>query len=264
MVIPEPNSPRPHQKTADARGNLAEVVANRLAERILSGDLKSGARLPSERQLCLDLGVSRIVIREALKVLAERGILEIRPGVGSFVTTLDAAVASRHLSQYIQHRRIEPEHLFEIRRLLEPAMAAQAARNATPEIIQAMQVNLKLTQSAVERLEDSDVQIEAFAWADLDFHQLVAAATGNPLYETVLNPLLDNLLDVRRRGVRVVGSARQALNDHRRIFNRIAAGDGPGALRAMQDHIDAVQSWAEASLEGAVDGTDASDTPADT
>jgi len=257
VVIPEPTALRTLQKTADSHSNLAEAVADRLAERILNGELASGTRLPAERQLCVDFGVSRIVVREALKALSERGLLEIRPGVGSFVTALDAAVASRHLSQYIQHRRIEPEHLFEIRRLLEPAMAAQAARNATPEIVQAMQVNLKLTQSAVERLEDSDVQIEAFAWADLDFHQLVATATGNPLYETVLSPLLDNLLDVRRRGVRVVGSARQALNDHRRIFERIAAGDSAGARRAMQDHIDAVQSWSEASLEDATEAPDA-------
>ncbi len=252
MVIPEPKQPLAASQDAGvARTPLTEVTADRIAEGVRTGVYQEGERLPSERQLALDLEVSRIVVREALKVLAERGLIEVRPGVGSFVTALDAAVATRNLSQYIQRRGMEPHHLFEIRRLLEPAMAAEAARNAEPEMVEAMHSNLQRTFAAVARLGGADAQIEAFAWADLEFHQLIAAATGNPLYEVLLSPLLDNLLDLRRRGVRVAGSAKQALDDHRRIYERIAAADSSGARRAMIDHLGAVEAWVEAVRETA-------------
>lgn len=247
MVIPElKEQSRAGDGAATTRTPLAEVTADRLAESVRTGVYAEGERLPSERQLVIDLGVSRIVVREALKVLAERGLIEVRPGVGSFVTALDAAVATRNLSQYINRRRIEPEHLFEIRRLLEPTMAAQAARNADPEMVEAMRGNLQRTYAVAMRLGAADAQVEAFAWADLEFHQLIAAATGNPLYEVLLNPLLDNLLELRRQGVKVAGSARQAFDDHRRIYERIAAGDSSGARRAMLEHLGAVESWVDA------------------
>ncbi len=262
MVIPEVHAQPPAGEDYGAtRTPLTEVTADRLAESVLTGVYSEGERLPSERQLVIDLGVSRIVVREALKVLAERGLIEVRPGVGSFVTALDTAVATRNLSEYIQRRRIEPQHLFEIRRLLEPAMAAQAARNAKPDMLEAMHSNLQRTFAVVSRLGSADAQVEAFAWADLEFHQLIAAATGNPLYEVLLNPLLDNLLELRRQGVRVGGSARHAFDDHRRIYERIAACDASGARRAMLEHIGAVESWVAAVREAAPNEHSAPDVP---
>ncbi len=246
MVLPEQPVPA-----------LSIQVTEQLVDRIRSGGYAEGDRLPAERELARELGVSRIVVREALRGLSEQGLVEIRPGVGTFVTSLDTAVTVRMLSRYIRQSRLNPVHLFEVRRLLEPALAEKAAERADASAIEAMRANLQRTQNAVERLGGEAEQAEAFAWADLEFHELMAEATGNPLYVVLLYPLLDNLLGLRRSGLLIAGTARQALDDHRRIFDRIAAGDGTGASRAMLDHLTSVEEWVEMSRQEMADPEEA-------
>lgn len=229
------------------RSILSTGIADQLTRLIREGVYAEGERLPAERDLAVQLQVSRIIVREALRALSERGLVETRPGVGTFVAALDSASATRMLSQYIQHHHIDAAHLFEVRRLLEPAMAAQAAQRASGAALSAMRANLQRTAAIVERFSDSDGQAEAFAWIDLEFHELLASATGNPLYEVLLNPLLDNLLDLRRAGMHVTGSVHRAYDDHRRIFERITSGDASAARRAMREHLDAVETWVTVS-----------------
>ncbi len=232
---------------------LSIQVTEQLVDRIRDGGYAEGDRLPAERELARQFGVSRIVVREALRKLSEQGLVEIRPGVGTFVTSLDTTVTVRLLSRYIRQSRLDPVHLFEVRRLLEPAMAAQAAQRADAPAIEAMRANLQRSQKAVERLGDESEQAEAFAWADLEFHELMAEATGNPLYVVLLYPLLDNLIGLRRSGLLIQGTARQALEDHHRIHERIAAGDSTGAHSAMLDHLTAVEAWVEMSRQETAD-----------
>lgn len=222
---------------------LADEVVERLAASIGSGAWVAGTRLPSERGFAEQLGVSRIVVREALRSLAERGLVEVRPGVGTFVAALDAAVAVRPLSRYIRHRHVDAEHLFEVRRSLEPDIAAHAAARADPAAHEALRANLQRTAGIVARLEGMQELTEAFAWVDLEFHQVLAAATGNPLFEMLLNPMLDNLLDLRRAGTRVPGAAKRAYEDHRRICDHVIVGDAAGARRSMRDHLNTVEGW---------------------
>jgi GntR family transcriptional regulator, transcriptional repressor for pyruvate dehydrogenase complex len=229
------------------RTHLSASVAERLAEAMQTGALEVGERLPGERELARRLRVSRIVVREALKALGERGLVEVRPGIGTFVVALDAAVATRPLSRFIRHRRVDSAHLFEVRRALEPAVAAYAAARAAGEPLEALRVNLQRTAGIVARLDGAPALVEGFAWADLEFHQLLAAATGNALFEMLLSPLLENLLDVRRAGTQLPGAARRAHDDHRRILERVIARDAAGARRAMRDHLIAVEGWITAA-----------------
>jgi GntR family transcriptional repressor for pyruvate dehydrogenase complex len=254
-----------------ARISLPATVAGQLAELIVGNRLDAGSRLPPERDLARQLRVSRLVIREALKALAERGLVEVKPGVGTFVATATDSTVTDALSLYIRRNRVSTEHLFELRSALEPAVAAAAARCAHDAGLAALEDNLRRTEAIVARLEraetsgsprnrgeraatveprrgerrpsEPEAAIEQFAWADLEFHQLLANATDNPLFRLVLDPLVDPQLEVRRKGARLRGAARNALAGHLIIFERVSERDPAAAAAAMKGHLAAVAAW---------------------
>ena len=224
-----------------ARTSLTDAVVDQLADAIVERELGPGARLPGERDLALRFRVSRIVVREALVRLAQRGLVEVRPGVGTFVARMPATSVTDPLRLYVRRHRIGHASLFEVRGALEPAIAAAASRAATDAQLDAMEANLERT-FALAGGQDADA-VEAFAWADLEFHQLRAAASGNALFELLLAPLIDRLLDVRRRGARLPGTARRAAEGHRAVFEAVAARDAAGAAERMTAHLHDVQRW---------------------
>lgn len=228
------------------RVSLPDAVADRLAGRILDGDLAPGDRLPGERALADRLQVSRIVVREALGRLQARGLVEVRPGVGAFVAPLPDRSVTEPLGLYIRRHGVAPDHLFEVRRALEPPMAAAAARRRSAAALAALEATLRRTAAAAAAFADGDAPeeaLEAFAWADLTFHQQLAQASGNPLFELLLAPLLEPLLEVRRDGARLAGAADAATAQHAAVLDAVRAGDPAAAAAAMADHLDAVAGW---------------------
>ncbi len=225
------------------RSSLTDAVADQLADVIVERDLGPGARLPAERDMARQLEVSRIVVREALGRLAQRGLVEVRPGVGTFVAQLLATSVSDPLRLYLRRRRIPNAHVFEVRHALEPAIATAACRSASEAQLAAMAANLERTAVIVAATGGRADAIEAFARVDVEFHQLLAAASGNPLFELLLAPLVDRLLAVRREGARLPGAARRAAAAHRAIFDAVVAGDGERAASRMTEHLYDVQGW---------------------
>ena len=243
MPIHEASEPALPDLAPAARTSLTEAVAGQLAEAIIERDLGPGARLPAERDMARQLRVSRIVVREALGRLAQRGLVEVRPGVGTFVARLQSTSVTDPLRLYIRLHRISHAHLFEVRHALEPAIAAAASTNASDAHLAAMAANLERTFALVTAIDEHDDAVETFAWTDLEFHQLLAAASGNPLYELLLAPLIDRLLEVRRVGVRLPGTARRAAEGHRAVFRALTARDPESAAKRMTEHLQTVQSW---------------------
>jgi len=226
------------------RSSLTETVVARLERWVLAHGDARDARLPGERDLASRLGVSRIVVREAIGRLAARGLIEVRPGVGSFIAPARAASVIDPLELYLTRTGVALAHLLEVRIALEPAAAAAAARSAGPEAIAAMSAVLARTDAIVENLDPHDpTALEAFAWADVDFHQRLARASGNPVFDLVLAPLIDRLLDVRRDGARLPGAAAAAQSGHRAVLDAVRAGDARGAEDAMRGHLEQVQGW---------------------
>lgn len=224
---------------------LTDAVVGQLAEAIVERELRPGDRLPGERDLALRFRVSRIVVREALVRLAQRGLVEVRPGVGTFVARLSEASVTDPLRLYLRRHRVAHASLFEVRHALEPAIAAAASRAATDEGLAGIADNLERTFALVDATEPPDrggrdAAVEAFAWADLEFHQLLAAASGNALFELLLAPLID---DVRRRGAQLPGTARRAAEGHRAVFGAVAGRDPALAAARMTAHLHDVQSW---------------------
>jgi GntR family transcriptional regulator, transcriptional repressor for pyruvate dehydrogenase complex len=211
---------------------LCEQVARQLQETILAGDLPEGSQLPPERELAEKFRVSRTVIREAIKVLGERGLVEVVPGKGSFVIRLSTEAASLYMGLLVQARQASNLQLQEVRSALEVSAAGYAAARATPEDL----VALRAAVDALDRCLDRHSAEEIVA-AELKLHTLLADASHNPLFRVMLDPITSALVDVWRLLCQVTDSPRRGQSYHQLILQAIERGDPDAARDAMQQHM---------------------------
>ena len=208
-------------------------VAHEIGRRIASGAIAEGALLPRESELAANYNVSRQAIREALKVLAAKGLVVSRRRAGTHVTLrqswnlLDPDVLAWHPAG-----RIDPaflKDLIELRRLIEPAAAEFAATRGDPHHIARITAALDRMR-AVVAADDA----EAYDAADVEFHFAIFSASGNILVER-LSSILGPLYAVSFRLQRQVGTTlHEAIGAHAAVHDAIVAGDAPRARRAME------------------------------
>jgi GntR family transcriptional repressor for pyruvate dehydrogenase complex len=211
---------------------LAQRVTRQIEQLIVEGRLRPGDRLPPERALAEQFGVSRTVVREAVRALTAKSLLEVRPGSGTVVrspTTQSVAQSMKLLLQAGQSE-LDYDKVHEIRRLLEVEIAGLAAQRSTPE-------DLKHMAAILERAAHIQDNREAFAQSDVEFHAALAAATHNELFSLVLDALVDVMLQVREMAFGVAGMPSRALAHHQAILAQIEAGDAEGARQAMCEHL---------------------------
>jgi DNA-binding FadR family transcriptional regulator len=223
-----------------------EQVVRRLSADIAAGRLAPGERLPSERELARALGVGRASVREALAALANQGLLETRPGSGSFVAA--GAAARRH---ELPHDA-SPSDVLEARALLEPQVARLAAAR-TPG---APDPDLDELLAAMEEPFDLAEPGDRARWSDADrlFHRRIAALTGNPVLLALADQIaarMDEPLWRRLRDESVATPGRTALHaaEHRMIAEAIADGDGAAAEFYATQHIARVRRYMTLDLE---------------
>jgi DNA-binding FadR family transcriptional regulator len=165
--------------------SLAEVVADRVLDEIVSGRLAPGETLPSEAKLASSYGVSRLTVRAAVKSLVHVGVVEVRRGQGTFVRDADrwSPLEARLLEARVRHKgpRDSVRLLLEARRAVERAAAELAARRRTA-------ANLVAMHAALSRMETASEEV-AFAAADLDFHDALFDAAGNPHLGALMQPV---------------------------------------------------------------------------
>jgi GntR family galactonate operon transcriptional repressor len=217
----------------DAR--LHEEVGRQIARRIVLGDFPVGSYLPSEAELIARFGVSRMVIREALRSLEECGMIAVRHGRRTVVAPQEEwDVLNRLiLTTYRDEGLIAPllRDSLRVRRILEPAIAAEAAKKATPELLAALAASLE-RQAAT--LDAPDLFLEE----DLNFHNLLVSATDNRILARMLAAIRD-LLHISREVTNQLPNALPgALRSHRRIYDEVCSGDPDRAHRAMLEHLD--------------------------
>ncbi len=216
---------------------LSDKVAELLLDTILSRRLQPGDRLPSERELGDQFGVSRTVIREAVRALAAKGVIDVKTGSGLRVSAVNAAAVSESIGLYLRGRALEYAKVHEVRKLLEIEIAGLAAERATAEQIERLRANCEAMEQAIG--ED----VETASRLDLEFHREIARATDNELYLLLLDSIGEALLEIRR-GNLAGGAGPETIVLHRRIYDRIAAHDREGAREAMARHLDHVeQVW---------------------
>jgi GntR family transcriptional repressor for pyruvate dehydrogenase complex len=211
---------------------LSIQVANQIEELILSGILKIGEKLPPERELCEQFGVSRTVVREAVRVLEAKGLLKSQSGSGTYVRALKSLDVANSLGMYLStHDGISSYgDLMEVRRILEVQIAAIAAERAVEDCFVKLEAVLDQMKSAMD-------DPQAFAKHDLQFHVTLAHCTGNELLAAVLDPFADAMYEAVLAS-NLPDPPEWNLEVHRRIFERVKARDAEGAAKAMAYALD--------------------------
>jgi GntR family transcriptional regulator, transcriptional repressor for pyruvate dehydrogenase complex len=196
---------------------------------IMKGTWIPGTKLPSENELCLLFGVSRVPIREALRSLNTMGITQTRQGEGSFVSELNPGLFMNSLLPVLVLSRKGMMDILEYRRIVEPENAALAAQNGDEEDFATMAATL----AVMDRIGRPALE---FSIADMEFHLDIARATKNSLLFSAANVIRDVLVNYYRKINEIMGIER-ALKYHRLIYEAILDRDPNRARSWMQEHI---------------------------
>jgi GntR family transcriptional regulator, transcriptional repressor for pyruvate dehydrogenase complex len=220
---------------------LYEQIVQQIEESVQKGELKPGDQLPAEPELAQQFRVSRTAVREAVKVLREKGLVEAYSGRGTFITDGTSQAMRQSLDLMIKIGQPEGSaRLVEVRGILEPEIAALAATRVEPQLLASMREAIAVMDRA---LDDADTFIEA----DNDFHLLVAEAAANPLILSLIDSIVGLLREQRMRIFRVNGGGERGQFHHKRIFAAIERRDPEGAREAMRAHLQQVGEDSRAS-----------------
>jgi GntR family transcriptional repressor for pyruvate dehydrogenase complex len=214
---------------------LYEQIVQQIEDSILRGTLKAGDQLPSERELALKFGVSRTAVREAVKALHEKGLVEAYSGRGTFITNGTSQAVRQSIDLMMRIDQADGSvYLAEVRQILEPEIAALAATR-----IQEPQLVLMREAFAVmsDALKDPDAYIEA----DLDFHLALAEAAENPLILSLLDSIVGLLREQRIKIFFEDGGPQRGQYHHARILAAIERRDPEASRAAMRDHLQQVR-----------------------
>lgn len=220
------------------RRRAFEAVVQQIEEAMLSGELQPGDRLPSERELCTQLGVSRPTLREAMRSLESGGLVELRPNDptgGAVVRRPDGTGFERSLLSLVRFSQISLADLIGFRMLIETTACYLAARADDPELIASI---VEAHDGVAEMIDGSDA---AFVAADIDFHVAIARASGNKLLELCTNAVKSAMAVLIGDAITKSGRAarRDFVRRHGAIVDAIRAGSAERAAAcARQDIVD--------------------------
>jgi len=213
------------------QNRISEEVLSQIKEAILAGRYRPGGKLPSERELCEEFQVSRVVIREAIRALELTGFVRLRqgPSGGAYVQELTLDHLSNAFLDLFMANKLSAPELVQVRLHIEPEVCRLAARNVDGEAAARL-------EKAFQEEHAETLTHDQWVARNLEIHYLLARKCGNRFYEAVLQPLLD----LTREMVLVVKPSHKVIHehaDHRRIIDAVGAGDEEASSRAMRDHI---------------------------
>tara|TARA_R110001606_G_scaffold361754_7_gene515215 strand:- start:122458 stop:123216 length:759 start_codon:yes stop_codon:yes gene_type:complete len=227
---------------------ISDTIAAELEQRILEGSWKVGSKIPPERTLSAELGVSRASLREAVQKLVSAKLLSNQQGGGTFVTNQLAASFSDPWGGILQNHPSVRDDLLEFRELIEAKAAEWAAQRATSED----KIRLQQCFEAFEQAYD-DGTVEELADTDLNFHQAIAEASHNVIIGHMTANLLRTLHDNLRLNISeliIFPEARQCLlEQHKAILTAILNGDVLAARRNTTAHVDYVRKTLEEAVK---------------
>lgn len=210
---------------------LYEQIVQQIEESVQKGTLKEGDQLPAERELAQQFGVSRTAVREAIKALHEKGLVDAFPGRGTFITAGKSNSMRQSLDLILKSGDADgAAHLVEIREILEPQIAALAA-------VRADEQHLATLREAVGVMDKARHDVDAYIEADLDFHLALAEAAANPFILSLIDSIVGMLREQRMRTFYVDGGPERGQVHHKRILDAMERRDARGAREAMQAHL---------------------------
>ncbi|GAA1918338.1 D-galactonate utilization transcriptional regulator DgoR [Microbacterium aoyamense] len=232
----------------DAEGDADISPMRRVVERVESlvfDELQPGHELPSEGALAQDLGVSRLTVREGMRQLSARGLIEVHNGRKPVVASPNGKGVGDFFRSAIRRDPRSLLDLLEVRQALEVHIAVLAARNASRASVTSMQL-------AIDDMRRSIDNHDEFNEADIHFHELLAAATGNQMLSILIEELSDSQRTSRIQSQlgheRLGGKLDEVLEQHARILECVEARDEAGAAVAMRGHLRSTEKDLRAAL----------------
>ena len=215
---------------------LYEQIVQQIEASIVKGDLKAGDQLPAERELAQRFGVSRTAVREAVKALREKGLVEAYSGRGTFITDGTTQAVRQSLDLMVKIGQPEGStHLAEVRAILEPEIAALAA-------VRIQEAELSTMRDAVSAMDRAGAKDpELYIEADLDFHLALAEGAANPLILSLLDSIVALLREQRMKIFRVPGGPERGQIHHKRILEAVERRDAEKSREAMRAHLSQVR-----------------------
>ena len=226
--VAEPQSANPYRSGGN-RVAVDRVIAH-VRGLIERGALHPGDRLPTERDLAAQLGVSRPTVRTGLRSLATMGVVQSRQGAGTFISAGPPALASEPLGLLAALHGLTRDGLFEARRVLESGTSALAAERASGEHLAALSEQVTGMYAAVE-------EPGTFLLHDVLFHRAIAAASGNPVLGVLIDMLGSLFYERRRETIQRATDLRETADAHRRIYQAIRSRNREAARVAMDEHL---------------------------
>jgi GntR family transcriptional repressor for pyruvate dehydrogenase complex len=228
---------------------LYEQIVQQIEESVLKGSLKAGDQLPAERELAQKFGVSRTAVREAVKALREKGLVEAYSGRGTFVTDGTSQAIKQSLEMMVKIGQPEGSvYLAEVRAILEPEIAALAA-------VRCEEQHLVSLGEAVAVMDQAKRDPDAYIEADLDFHLALAEAASNPLILSLLDSIVGLLREQRLRIFNVDGGPERGQYHHKRILEAVREHDAEKARTCMRAHLKQVKEDSQAAGSADVTNT---------
>jgi DNA-binding FadR family transcriptional regulator len=254
-LVSEQSGPRPRPGPSGRRNSLVaepsrtsgDTIAGILAERVLSGELAADERLPPERQLALEFGASRPIIREALRALVERRLIRVEPSRGAFVRSATEQGRFQPLDLEYQRRGTTARQLSEARLMLETEAAALAVEHADDD-------DLATLAAALERLEASATPLERVR-NDLAFHTALVAASHNPVIDTMFASIQALTVELMVRSAGDPEIVRKSAPYHRVAYQAIADRDAEAGRAAIRAHLGVAASTYGADYDQSLDTT---------
>jgi GntR family transcriptional repressor for pyruvate dehydrogenase complex len=216
------------EKTLSAR--LPVQVSERVTALIKDRNLAAGVRLPAERDLCEQFGVSRTVLREAMRLLEQKGLIEVHHGRGVFVAQKGMPAALATVSEHLQEEALSFNEIVESRRHLEVYIAELAAKRRTEQDIRALADRLSAMERSIELTDE-------FLREDLLFHAELARASKNRINELWLQPIMQVLIATRRTVSSMRPVRQRVLACHHAIYEAVRDADSERAGAAVEAHI---------------------------
>lgn len=217
--------------------NLTNTIMAQLEQRIISGELAEGEKLPSEQQLSEQAQVGRRSVREALKALEMKGLVEIRRGSGTFVARndFDGYIESlvRNVQAYLSLDRVKLRHLLQFRELLAGSIITVLASHPDAEIVAALEGSIA-AQTAAFRKKD----INAYTRAHVQFHSIIVESLDNPIVTMMYSQIVKLLAPTMKRAAGTPGIMKSAIREHEQILEAIKSGDAKQAHDAFHSHME--------------------------
>ncbi len=221
--------------TAVRKTRLFEGVAQQIQRLIADGALKPGDLLPPERELAERFAVSRSSVRDAIRTLELVGLVVPRQGEGTVVADVSPEAVVMPIASVLGRKRELIAELLDIRKMIEPALAARAAVHASPEEIARLEEILRRQQEKTARGEPAVEE-------DTEFHYVIALAAKNGVVRRVIDVLMRLLRETRARSLQTHGRPQRSLAGHRRILEAIKRRDAAAAERAVRRHVEEIEA----------------------